>query len=274
MKTNSLANPMPVLRGLRLLAFAAFTVGLLSTGTASASVFFGNPTALPESLAGTSNLLLGFRITVTTSGSLEAFGVHFRSGSGQANVGLYAADGGGGEPGTLVAQTGAFTIASGVLERLPTAPVTLTPGNYWIMADYSGAGPTLGGASTGASADVVKYRTLTFTGSLPVSFASGQTFTYTGQKLNYYIIVSSPTSVHSAIFIKGDAVPGIAGASFSSFGVPAISSASGAVAVLGTWTGPTGGGAGIFAEGLLVAAVGGVVSGNRGDQVVQRPGHR
>jgi hypothetical protein len=62
---------------------------------------------------------------------------------------------------------------------------------------------------------------------------------------------------NTVLLAKDDAVPGLPGKTFTSFGVPAISD-NGTVAVLGMWTG---GGSGILVGGTLVAAEGDVISG-------------
>ena len=81
----------------------------------------------------------------------------------------------------------------------------------------------------------------------------------------------------TVLFTEGDAVPGVAGATFTGFGVPSINGSgtahriparrlprfgvpsingSGTVSFLGKWTGTAGSGTGIFAAGALVVKVG------------------
>src|SRR5262249_40356592 len=75
---------------------------------------------------------------------------------------------------------------------------------------------------------------------------------------------------------KGDAVPGVAGATFTGFGVPAGNESS-EVAFLGKWTSPSGSGTGIFAGGALVAKVGDAAGGGTiksvKDPVIDEAGH-
>lgn len=68
------------------------------------------------------------------------------------------------------------------------------------------------------------------------------------------------------LFTKGDAVPGVLGKTFTGFGVPAVND-SGTVAFLGKWSG----GAGIFANGALVAQVGDVLTGTSAIKSLKDP---
>ena len=275
MKLPSILHPTQTLRGLRTAALAALTVALLTAGSAPASVTYGNATALPSSALSSQDYLLGFRVTVTSAGTLDAFGADFRDAGGLASFGLYAADGGGGEPGTLVAQTGSFAVAGPrVAETPPTAAVTLAAGDYWIMAVYS-VDTLVGFEFSGSGADVTDYRSLSFTGSLPASFGSATS--YGGYKTGYYIRVT--TEANTVLYQKGDMVPGVSGATFTSVGVPAIN-ASGTVAFLGKWTGTSGSSSGILVNGAVVAQLGDEVPTGSGvrlhglkDPVLDDAGH-
>ena len=74
------------------------------------------------------------------------------------------------------------------------------------------------------------------------------------------------------LYKEGDAVPGVAGKTFTSFRVPATNE-GGTVAFHGTWSG----GAGIFAGGALVVKVGDMVGGyalqSLSDPVIDDAGH-
>lgn len=80
-------------------------------------------------------------------------------------------------------------------------------------------------------------------------------------------------SGHQVLFTKGDAVPGVSGKNFTTFGSPAIND-SGAVAFLGKWPG----GGGIVANGVVVSKLGDVISGSSTivymkDPVIDDAGH-
>ena len=102
---------------------------------------------------------------------------------------------------------------------------------------------------------------------------SGRVLVAGGGEYGSSPLASAELYVRSLLFKKGDAVPGVAGKTFTSFGVPAINE-SGKVAFLGKWTG----GAGVFADGALVAQVGDVLSGTAAiklpkDPVIDDAGH-
>ena len=272
---------MILMKPTRILALTALTLTLLGAGISNASNYYGNVPPLGGGGSFGPNALVGPKITVTSAGTLEAFGMEVvTTATGQANFGLYAADGGGGEPGTLVAQTGAFNVtAPGLMEVLPTTTVVLAPGDYWIMA---GNTPTLYfEAVVGTASDFGRQRALPFTGSLPASY--GPATVVNGFKFGFYIKVTS--SIHSDIYVSGDLVPGAGalsgiptGSVWKNFGPPSIN-ASGTVAFKGTWTGSAGSGTGIFVGGVLVAKVGSVVLGLTGtiatlkDPVIDDLGH-
>ncbi|MGV3663715.1 MAG: choice-of-anchor D domain-containing protein [Prosthecobacter sp.] len=162
------------------------------TGTTRAEAIYGNRVPLPASSNHAPHYLVGSRVTVTSGGPLQMFGVDVRATGPNASFGLYTDA--GGDPGTLVAQTGSFNFnTTGQIERPPLAPVVLTPGNYWLMAVYDGTASV--GRDTSTS-NTIKYRALTFTGTLPTAF--GASSSYAGENMNYYIRVAvTPPSVTS-----------------------------------------------------------------------------
>ncbi|MCX6879153.1 MAG: choice-of-anchor D domain-containing protein, partial [Verrucomicrobia bacterium] len=189
-----------------------FDINLTGTGTNVTSTIYGNYTPLPLNSSHAENYLLGSLVNIAADGELEFFGLDARATGPNANFGLYTDL--GGNPDTLVATTGVFNLdVVGYIEKPPTAPVTLTAGNYWIMGVFNTV------ASIGYSntvPDVVKYRSLTFTSSLPGSF--GATTSFTGQKFNYYLKVGARV-LGPEIAVEQPAGTGLTdGASTVSFG--------------------------------------------------------
>ncbi len=104
----------------------------------------------------------------------------------------------------------------------------------------------------------------TFYFKLTTAGSTGDSMTLTSVTPLPFVPNSQDTFV---LFTKGDAVPGIPDATFTSFGVPAIH--TGGVAFLGKWKGPSGSGAGIFTNGVLVAKLGDDLSGGAGTQILK-----
>lgn len=158
----------------------SLTVTATASGAAAGATVYGYPTDLGSSSTHAPDYLLGSQITVTAPTTLTHFGVLGKSSGALVKLALYTDV--GGNPGTLVASVGPFTLANGVNEIPATA--TLPAGSYWIMGIYNIV------ASIGidlANSDVVKYISLPFASALPGTFPAP--IVYSGQRFNYYIRV-------------------------------------------------------------------------------------
>ena len=103
----------------------------------------------------------------------------------------------------LLATTGAFPVnVSGRVEMPFSTHPALSAGDYWFEAVYDQ--PASLGILQGTS-DLVTYRVLTFTGSLPTTFGTPQM--YTGQTFNYYFS-ATPVPEPSAMVLLGIAACG------------------------------------------------------------------
>ena len=164
---------------------------VVTESSSAATVLFGKTTDLGSNSSHSPDFLLGFRISVNQPVDLLGAGIIFRTSGYNANVGVYSS-GPGGFPSQLLATTGVFNVSTiGIVETPFSSVITLTPGNYWFMADYDAV------ASVGFRAgtvtfptdpnipDVVAYRSLPFTSTLPSTF--GPATLYTGQEFNYYL---------------------------------------------------------------------------------------
>jgi hypothetical protein len=98
-------------------------------------------------------------------------------------IGIYADA--AGNPGTLVAQMPSTAVLLGMNEVPLAAPVTLTAGTYWFMANYSASASIYDNVN--AAGSTVKYISLPFATALPATFPTPTT--YTGQVFNYYLVV-------------------------------------------------------------------------------------
>jgi hypothetical protein len=81
---------------------------------------------------GNGNLLLVQDATLSQSATIQSLSFYVTTVSGNLRLGIYDATGPGGGPGTLKAQTNAFTPVVGWNTASVIAPVLLPAGNYWL----------------------------------------------------------------------------------------------------------------------------------------------
>lgn len=129
------------------------------------------------------NRLHGFLINVPRQSVITHYGIITRQGGGQTRMALYTDD--GGSPGTLVSGTLQTELLLGAQEIPAAMQKPLTPGNYWLMANFGAEQEVAGDEDAGAEA-VIKYREQSVTGN-PGTFGAAQE--YAGQRLNYWIKV-------------------------------------------------------------------------------------
>ena len=250
MKTPSLLHPLQALRGLRTLALAAITVTLLGTGSALAV----DPLLVSSNTLATDNgtYFLGYKFQVTTAVTAHALGTYDHLGDGLAvshEVRLYDASQNILASATV---TTADPLSGSFRYHTLGAPLVLPPGDYFVCS-------TVGNDAWVFEADtIVTDPRVSYLSSWYSTDGSGNAGTIVLASTREYLtanVALSSFNPHTIIFQKGDAVPGVAGATFTGFGTPSINE-SGTVAFLGKWTGTTGSGTGIFAAGALVVKVG------------------
>jgi hypothetical protein len=93
---------------------------------------------------------------------------YVKAASGNLRLGIYDATGPNGGPGTLKAQTNAFTPVVGWNTANVTTPVSLPAGNYWLAYLPSSSGLHF---ATNFSIGSFKYANFTF-GPMPTTFPS------------------------------------------------------------------------------------------------------
>lgn len=101
--------------------------------------------------------LVGVSVTVAATTTLRKLGFITNASGALASAGLYTDNGAG--PRMLVAGNNSFTLATGRTEVAPTWPsatVTLSPGQYWIMLAVNASTPVYQDA-TSASNIVYRY---------------------------------------------------------------------------------------------------------------------
>jgi hypothetical protein len=152
---------------------------------------FGNYTDQGESSSHSANFLLGQQIEVTDDVLLTDVGLIVdgnAGGSAMANIGIYADD--GGQPGTLVAETGLFDLGLGY-QQIPVLSQTVLPaGDYWYMAVYDN---TVSISQGDTFSELTYYRSHDPNNPLPSDLTS--LTSYTGKHFNYYLVTDLYTAI-------------------------------------------------------------------------------
>ena len=103
-----------------------------NTPISTASVItIGETAILSADDLGNGNLLMAQQVVLSQSATIQSLSFYVSSVSGQLRLGIY--DDAGGKPGTLRAQTIAFTPVVGWNTQNVQAPVLLAVGTYWLV---------------------------------------------------------------------------------------------------------------------------------------------
>ena len=129
-------------------------------------ITIGETTVLGGNDNGNGNLLIVQNATLLQSATIQSLSFYVTAASGQLRLGVYDATGPGGGPGTLKAQSNAFTPVVGWNTANVITPVSLPAGNYWLA--YLPSSSSLNFA-VNSSIGSYKYATFTF-GSMPATF--------------------------------------------------------------------------------------------------------
>jgi len=153
----------------------------------AATIIYGNPDPFSSSTSLSALHLLGFKIFVTQSVTLQSAGVYFANASGNCNIGLYS--NAGNVPDTLLATTGAFAApSSGAIERAFQTNPTLSPGDYWF-ALVSSNSVSIGTSTTATGTYAVRGLPLSSYTTLPPEFGSASIATLNSP--NFYLKTSA-----------------------------------------------------------------------------------
>jgi hypothetical protein len=119
--------------------------------------------------SGNGNLLVAQQTSLSQSATIQSLSFYVSTAVGQLRLGIY--DDAGGRPGTLKAQTLAFTPVVGWNTRSVQTPVLLPAGTYWLV--YLPQSDSLHfqvDRTTGSAS----YYSYTF-GAMPSTFSSSAT---------------------------------------------------------------------------------------------------
>ena len=139
---------------------ATFNVG------AATPITMGETTVFGGNDSGNGNLLIVQNATLSQSATIQSLSFYVTAASGNLRLGVYDATGAGGGPGTLKAQTNAFTPVVGWNTANVIAPVSLPAGSYWLA--YFPSSSSLNFA-TNFSIGSYKYANFSF-GPMPLVF--------------------------------------------------------------------------------------------------------
>ncbi|HMR99680.1 MAG TPA: hypothetical protein PKE62_10510 [Anaerolineales bacterium] len=97
----------------------------------SNTITIGETSVLSMGYSGMGNRLVAQQVTLSQSATIQSLSYYVSTASGQLRLGIY--NNSGSAPGTLMAQTAAFTPAAGWNTQVVTTPVILSPGTYWLV---------------------------------------------------------------------------------------------------------------------------------------------
>jgi hypothetical protein len=107
------------------------TATATSTSTPAPSVItIGETNILGTDDYGNANLLVAQQAVLSESATIQSMSFYVSTAGGQLRLGIYSNS--GGNPGTLLAQTAAFTPTVGWNTQNVQTTVLLTPGTYWL----------------------------------------------------------------------------------------------------------------------------------------------
>jgi hypothetical protein len=126
----------------------------------------GETTVFGSNDSGNGNLLIVQNATLSQSATIQSLSFYVTTASGNLRLGIYDATGPGGGPGTLMAETSAFTPVVGWNTANVITPVLLPTGNYWLAYLPSSSGLNF---ATNFSIGAYRYTNFTF-GPMPATF--------------------------------------------------------------------------------------------------------
>jgi hypothetical protein len=145
----------------------------------------GDPDDYNESPIIPQNHLLGQLMRVERESLLTHFGFIARHFGSAVRFALYTND--NGSPGTLVAETALTEVLIGVQEVPVVTETSVTPGFYWLMANFTDTQEVAGDLNAGS--DIIKYKQFSSASENTPTFGAAQQFT--GQRLTYWLKVEN-----------------------------------------------------------------------------------
>ena len=172
------------------------TTALPTMTSTPATIQVGETSVLTSAYSGIGNQLIAQQVTLSQSATIQSLSYYVSTASGQLRLGIY--NNNGSNPGTLVAETSAFTPVTGWNTQPVITPTLLPAGTYWLAflpqsssfagrISYSGVG---------------RYYGYTF-GALPASYSTAPSSGAFHFSLYATLTIASPTATPTATSTSG-----------------------------------------------------------------------
>ncbi len=172
------------------------TTALPTMTSTPATIQVGETSVLTSAYSGIGNQLIAQQVTLSQSATIQSLSYYVSTAGGQLRLGIY--NNNGSNPGTLVAETSAFTPVTGWNTQPVITPTLLPAGTYWLAflpqsssfagrISYSGVG---------------RYYGYTF-GALPASYSTAPSSGAFHFSLYATLTIASPTATPTATSTSG-----------------------------------------------------------------------
>ncbi|QDU32080.1 hypothetical protein KS4_01090 [Poriferisphaera corsica] len=192
---------------------SVLTIFTLSLTATAAPVNFGNDQPLSGTTTYVADYLLGIPVTITQDTFITHFGSTYNQAGSQVQFALYADN--SNAPGDLIATSVSHTTSLGINEiavDTPTQtftlgtstyemdlPISLSAGNYWIMAIYDQ--DTLATIGVGQGSSNIHYISQSFDSPLPATFPPSHNSYDTGGLINYFVVTDDDICVKPRLVV-------------------------------------------------------------------------
>jgi Pectate lyase superfamily protein len=180
---------------LRTALLSAWLGSTLSFGAAAQTIAIGETAVLTAADSGNGDLLVAQEASLSQPATIQSLSFYVTAAAGQLVLGIYNANGPSGGPGTLVAQTAAFTPKVGWNVAATTTTPTLAAGNYWLAYLPSDGGLAFVKENNSGNCH---YYSLEFTSTLPPTFST-RTRNCTPTTWSFYATLAASSVVSAAV---------------------------------------------------------------------------
>jgi hypothetical protein len=182
-----------------LIVISSFPAASFAAGKANSpkeSLTIGTKSLLGIKDKGNSKILNAYQCTLSKKATVKSLSIYVEDNSkgGKVRLGIFSDS--KGKPGKLVAYTAEYTPAK--LKAWSTknviSPVTLMPGNYWLVFECDNDKFTTKCADLSKSNQSVQYKKWKYQ-KLPSSFPTGSGFSYDKSNCSFYVALIPVTTL-------------------------------------------------------------------------------